>query len=299
MAGKPPGRARPPSRATYQPSSASEHPRPPSEPSPPPTRPGTHVVSASEVRAERARPAAPAPAPAPAPRGEPVDLRGASTGRGLKLDAAAPGPAAGPGSEPDDGLSPFQRFAPSADQLGGAAEARSGDSLQVMAIVGGLLFMVGAAAVVSVLVIGVGWWTMGDMIEDGALAGLGDDLAHIGDTDVPEEILKKTPVGSKPKPGAAAPAGEEAAEPEATGPVTGNGTIILLQDKLFHSMEVNCPTSGIRTRANFRGGKATAYGLPTTEDCTVTFQGSEPAKATLRGNQTKACTFNPTQCLLQ
>lgn len=228
------------------------------------------------------------------------DLAGPSTGRGLGRGAPPPAEpvAAAPRDDPPS-LSPFQRYAPGAAQLDAASNRT--DTTQVLAIVGGLGFMM-SAAVVIVAIIGVlGWYTVGNMIEDGRLAGIGpgedgeDGVGHIRDTaTVPDKIIEKPKGGGGKKPGG----GDPEPEPVPTGPTTGPGTIIIAQEGvMFHSIEVNCPKSGIRSRANFRSGKATAQGLSTAEECIVTFQGSQPVKTTIRGGQTKTCTsFNPTIC---
>ena len=83
--------------------------------------------------------------------------------------------------------------------------------------------------------------------------------------------------------------------PVTTGPIT----IEVPDDVFFHSLEINCPDAGIRRRASFRRNKASTSGVPIAEECTVTFQGSEPAKTTIRGGQRKKClNFNPTDCRL-
>ena len=80
-------------------------------------------------------------------------------------------------------------------------------------------------------------------------------------------------------------------------PTTADATVTIAKNVLFHSIEVNCP-SGVRKRADFIALRATVRELPISEECTVTFQGSQPAKATLSGGQTKSCTFAPTHCTL-
>ncbi len=234
---------------------------------------------------------------------EPVKSEPKTTGRGLPPGAIAAAaeaqalPAPPPPDEPArDPLRPFASYAPEAGDLTGAMEQSQNDSRQVFAIVFGLLFMISAAVVVTVVVGAVGLYTVNASLGEEGLAGLtgaDEDEQHLRDTGiVPGDIVTK-----KPKPRKAGPKEpvEEGPPPEAA-PTTGSGTVIVPTDILFRSIEVNCPASGIRTRASFIGGKATAHGLPLSEDCIVTFQGSQPAKATLRGGQTKTCTFDPTNC---
>lgn len=281
MADKRPGSWQPPGKAVGRASPTASAPKATTE---------IFAVKRSEPKP------APPSRPAAAPVGGP-DLAGPSTGRGLRDSGEPRRPAAAPlPTSRDEGLSPFQKFAPSSDQLGGAAAARSGESVQVLAIVMGLVFMVAATVVVVALLVGVTWWTVGDQIADGRLAELIPGEDHIKDTDVAEIIVKPKP---RPAGGAAPKAEDPAPEPVPQAPTTGSGTIQINGDVLFHSIEVNCPTGGIRTRADFRNNAATVYGIPLKEDCTVTFQGGQPARATLRGGQTKSCTFNPTLCRLQ
>ena len=231
---------------------------------------------------------------------EPVKQEPKTTGRGLPASAmpgGAPSQPSGPGggAPPErDPLRPFASYAGSGDLSGNVAQSQS-DSRQVIAIVFGLLFMISAAAVVTVVVGAVGLYTVNATLGEEGLAGLtgGADEDHVRDTGIPTgEIIKK-----KPRPGNSAPK-EPVGEipPEPAAPTTASGTIIVPTNILFRSIEINCPQSGIRTRASFIAGKATAHGLPINEDCVVTFQGSQPAKASLRGGQTKTCTFDPTNC---
>lgn len=291
MAGKPqPPRRRP----TFQPGGgAPDRPAPaaPRAPAPAagPPRKATELFRVSDIQQERASESPPA-APRPS---EPVDLAGASTGRGLKRSGPTPSePPVDPGPRDQHGAaSPFQRFAPSAEQLATAAEARSADSLQVMAIVFGMIFMLGSALAIVGVVVGVGIYTMTDLMDDALADADSDGTIHIVDTDAVEEIVKKTPTGTWKQ--------EEPTAPVPQGPTRGPGTILIDGDILFHSVEINCPRSGIRARAPFRNNAATAQGLPLDEECIVTFQGSQPARASLRGNQRKHCTFNPTNCRLR
>lgn len=209
-----------------------------------------------------------------------------TTGRGL---ASIPRPAAQsvPDAPAADPGSPFGRFAPSADEMHREADKRRDDSLGLVAIVGGLLFMMASAAVVAVAVLLVGLWvtTRGG----GDLAGATDDADHIRDTGMAEvgpERRKAAPAGPAPE--------EEVDDPLATGPQPGPATLIIPPEALFFTVEINCP-GGFRGRGKFKNGKATVYNVPPDEKCTVTFQGSTFAKTYISGHQTKMCTqFEPT-----
>ena len=156
----------------------------------------------------------------------------------------------------------------------------------VIAIVGGLAFMVGSAVVVLVAVLIVGLFlTFGPGSQ---LAKKDDDgPEHIRDTGV-AEVGPARPGGGG---GRGGPAPEELV---ASGPDVGPATVYIPPDALFHSLEVNCP-GGFRGRAKFKNGKATVHNVPPDERCVVTFQGSTYVKDWISGHQTKMCTqFDPT-----
>jgi len=222
------------------------------------------------------------------PTGE-VDER--STGRGF---GSIPGPdrgssaGAAPGGQGADapGASPFVRFAPSSEEMQGEADRRREDSLGLLAIIGGLVFMVSSVAVVALAVLIVGLWvaTRGG----GDLADNDDGLEHIRDTG----LARVGPAPTGPGPGGPGP-GPDGDDPLATGPGPGPATLIIPPDALFHTVEINCP-GGFRDRSKFRRGKATVYNVPPDERCTVTFQGSTYAKTWISGHQTKVCNqFEP------
>jgi len=228
---------------------------------------------------------------------EPVKEEPKTTGRGLPgaAKSAAPAGAApmAPASPPHDPNKPFASFAPVAEDLTSSVAQSRSDSHQVVAIVFGMMFMVGAATVVLVVGGAAVLYTYSVTVGDGALTGIGDkdDVEHIRDTaDPTTEIIKQ------PRPRPKAPGVPEEVAPEPVVPTIGDATIIVPKDRLFHSIEVKCQAAGIRTRADFRNAKATARGLPLNEDCRVTFQGSLPATTNIRGGQTKTCTFEPTNC---
>jgi len=219
------------------------------------------------------------------PTGE-VDQR--STGRGFHSIPKGPSPGAPPAAAgpADDGLSPFVRFAPSSEEMHQEADRRRDDSLGLLAIIGGLVFMVASAAVVAIAVLLVGLWVT--TRPGGQLAGGDGDAGHIRDTGMAEVgPARPGPAGPGPGPG---PDGED---PLATGPGPGPATLIIPPDALFFTVELNCP-GGFRSRAKFKKGKAVVYNVPPDERCTVTFQGSTYAKTYISGHQTKVCTqFQP------
>jgi len=282
--------ARPPRRESFRPGGESTEPDTPDRDLAEAQRVATQFDQASRNRRARDRVEGediPDPVklePETTARGLPPSVRPGASNVPVQVTAAAP---------ERDPLRPFASYAPESGELGDGMEQSQNDSRQVLAIVLGLLFMISAAAVVTVVVGAVGLWTVNATLEDGIAGITGGDEDHLRDTGiVPGEIVKK-----KPRPRAVAPEEPvEEAPPVPVAPTTGDGTIIVPTDILFRSIEVNCPQSGIRTRASFIGGKATARGLPLSEDCIVTFQGSQPAKAQLRGGQTKTCTFDPTNC---
>lgn len=242
-------------------------------------RPATQILRVSDLRAAD-EPPPPREAEPPPPPDAPVDLRGASTGRRLS-DAPAPAPAPPPADPPPRAGSPFQPFAAHGARL---ARAPRSDNLPVLALVGGLLFVVVAAVVLVAVALVLGAKVVDDVAD--ALPGLNaDEPERFVDTDVGEVAEPVAPVR---RPGGASTA--------VVAPQRLDGTIVLGESRPFNSIEVNCPKSGVRARATFRGGQATVRDLPVDEDCVVTFQGAEPARTTLRGGQTRTCVFGPTRC---
>jgi hypothetical protein len=187
----------------------------------------------------------------------------------------------------DDGAphSPFGAYAPSANEMHADAERRREASSGVMAIVGGLVFMVSTAAVALLAALLVGLFLA--FRPDQQLAGSDDALAPIVDT----AVVAVGP-GKQHGPG---PKGPDAPEPDpaATGPQPGTATLIIPPDAMYHSVEVSCP-SGFRGRGKFRKGKAKVYNVPSDERCNVTFQGSNYVKWWVSGHMTVVCTqFEP------
>lgn len=242
--------------------------------------------STSRPSGEHFRPAPPPPVPTAEGPGR------KATGRSLKRPEQPSLPPPTDGLQPQalpDGASPFQQYVPNSQTMTASVKRGQADTTRILAIVGGLAFMIAAALAATVVILVVGWQVAGDRIMEG-VAGVEPDKGHVKDTGIIAEIPDRPVRGPRvaPEP-----------EPEPVGPQKGPATILIDSSvTFFHSIEVNCPENGIRARARFRGGKATVYGIPPGEDCMVTFQGSEPEKAYIRGHQTKRCTFNPTVCKL-
>jgi hypothetical protein len=170
-------------------------------------------------------------------------------------------------------------------------------SNQVIALVLATGFA-GGAVVVAMLLLLIGLFAWNTLEGGDGIAVGGEDKGHVRDTGVAPEIVIAKPSGSRPAGGGAGGDADPDGVPVAitTGPVS----IEVPDSFFFHSLEINCPDAGIRRRASFRRGKASTTGVPINEECTVTFQGSEPATTTIRGGQDKRCvTFNPTECRLK
>ena len=184
-----------------------------------------------------------------------------------------PAPLDGPVPPP---VSPFARYGPHADAMIESAEENRSQSLGVLAIVGGLVF-----AMVSAVVIGVVVLVLWLMIRQ---SGIGGDVAtadptddqHIRDTGSAGPIVQPDPVpGGGRRVGKGPATGDPNARDPSLGPPPGPATVIV-------------PTTM----------KATVPDVPGDQKCTVTFQGSEPAKTWITGGETKTCTFNPVTCYL-
>lgn len=227
----------------------------------------------------------------------PDDARGAA-GRSIRRPGG-PAPADAPAdAQPAGAAAPFAGYGPDSRLIAGAVEGSRSQSMGVLAIVGGLVFMVGAVAVVGIIALLVGLFLF-DLELPGGLAS-GDRIKdkHIRDTGFADPIQQPQPGQGGRTPGD--PGDRTVADPNA-GPPPGPATLIVPDSMMWLSIEVNCP-GGFRGRGKFRPHstkgwmKATAQNVPGDEKCTVTFQGSEPAKTYVTGNQTLQCTFNPTDC---
>ncbi|HHO49574.1 MAG TPA: hypothetical protein ENK18_01595 [Deltaproteobacteria bacterium] len=248
----------------------------------------------------------PTGAPSGAAREHPFDRTRAdelgpmgSAGRKLpgRAPAPAPAPEVSPPQPPDrPGRSPFAAYAPDASTMGAhTAEARS-QSVGVIAIVAGLLFVM-AGGMAAALLMAVGVYIARDEISE---AILDDEQGHQFDTGSGAPILPPPPpprTGRGGHGGGVAPA-------QPTGPRPGPATITVSSEKLFHSFEIDCPMNNFSARGRFRKGggetmTATVRNVPPGESCRVTFQGGEPATTRISAYETKQCTFNPTICYLR
>ncbi len=207
-----------------------------------------------------------------------------ATGRGLSSVPRGPAAPSGGGDDRPP-ASPFVTYAPSAHEMQADAKRRREASSGVMAIVGGLTFMVGSAVVALLAALLVGLFLA--FRPDKQLAGADDQLAPIVDTAIAE-------VGpGQQRPRGPGPGPNDDPDPAATGPQPGTATLIIPRDAMYHSVEISCP-SGFRGRGKFREGKAKVYNVPSDERCTVTFQGSNYVKWWVSGHMTLVCTqFEP------
>lgn len=223
-------------------------------------------------------------------------------GRSMRKDPATP---AAPARPPDpvpgpaaDEPSPFASFGPSSGSMTASAEQNRAQSLGVLAIVGGGVFTVAAAIVVALVVIllYLGYRTVQREVAstDPKKDQHVRDSGHLGPIDpgAPRPPPRPHPVGD--------PGGDDTRGGQGSGIPPGPATVVVPNTMVFLSIEVNCP-GGYRARGSFRGDtdttmRATVPTVPGDERCTVTFQGSEPAKTWISGNQTKYCTFNPVVC---
>jgi hypothetical protein len=184
--------------------------------------------------------------------------------------------------------------------MAGQVEGSRSQSMGVLAIAAGLGFMALSVALVAVLVLLISFFVF-QVTTDGTLAGKGDDKERqIRDTGSAEPIKSGGRGGVAGGPGD--PGDRTVGDPNA-GPPPGPATVTVPTNMMFLSVEVNCP-GGYRSRGKFKrlsqdAMSATVFNVPSDESCIVTFQGSEPAKASISGNQSKICKFNPTECYLQ
>lgn len=181
--------------------------------------------------------------------------------------------------------------------MAGGLEGSRSQSRGVLAIVGGMLFMAASTLVILFAVLLVMLWWTGTQIV-GGVATTEDGPQHIRDTGFadPQRSVRNGPGPRTP----GDPGSGSDRDPNFIPP--GPATVVVARDMMFHSIEVNCP-GGYRNRGTFKkadGGmmSATVPNVPGDESCTVTFQGSEPAKTYIRGNERKICKFNPVECYL-
>lgn len=269
---------------------------------------GTMMVRADSIKRVQHRPGIAPAVDDDDEDDEPIAAGALGPGRGLPGSSNAPTPAPEqPPDPPDDrrpvvpgGPSPFSGYAPTADELAKAAAAGAESSNQVAAIVLGMGFVISVMTVLVLILIGIGIFAWTQTQPDDGLADADDDgKGHIRDTAVgviATPAPKKGGGSSKP----ADPDDPDAPDAPPAPPTTGPISISVPEGVFFHTLEINCPDAQIRRRAKFRGRTAKTDGVPITEDCMVTFQGSQPAKTFIRGGEHKECvTFNPTECRLK
>lgn len=210
------------------------------------------------------------------------------------------GPVPGPADDEDRGgaLSPFAGYGPDARSMTAGAETNRSQSLGILAVVGGVVFSTAAALVVAVLVLLL--YLGYRKVQDDQLAADDPRKGHVRDTGTAGPIQRPQPVApGRTRPGSGKP-GDPSYRDPSLGPPPGPATVIVSKKLVFLSIEVNCP-GGYRSRGTFKPDtkstmRATVQNVPGDERCTVTFQGSQPAKTWITGNQTLKCTFDPVTC---
>ena len=117
--------------------------------------------------------------------------------------------------------------------------------------------------------------------------------APVRDTAIPPPAAPKPAPSPRPSPSpqssAPRPAPAPAPPPAPVGPA--KVTVTVPQSETFTGIEVQCPLSSYRKRASFSAGVATLPDVPQ-EDCNLFFKGGMPSKSTIRGGQSKSCTFS-------
>jgi hypothetical protein len=227
-------------------------------------------------------------------------LGGRALPGGASVPELVPGGASGDGRGVGPAPAPFAGYGPDAQAMAGQVDGSRSQSMGVLAIVGGLLFMAVSVAVIAVVVLlaSLFWF---QVTRDDTLASTdASKNRQIRDTGSAEPI--RSGGGGGGGRGVGDPGDRTVGDPNA-GPPPGPATVTVPTQMMFLSIEVNCP-GGYRSRGKFKrisqdAMSATVYDVPSDESCVVTFQGSEPAKMTISGNQKKICKFNPTECYLQ
>ncbi|MFT4624008.1 MAG: hypothetical protein ACI8PZ_002664 [Myxococcota bacterium] len=283
------GPRRPPSkkRATFSPKAKSK-------PAPgPPARP---PAPAAPPRAAVRRPQALVPprrAEAEPERDLIQEAQAGASGRAIGRSSSASVPAAAP-VEPDrdPGVSPFAQYTDGVEMAGHLERGRA-DTVQVVAIMAGLLFVVGSAMVLSGAVVFAGLaWT--GTLEGVTAAGDGtDDPTHIRDTGIVRRGVIEAPQTRRRTGGGAAPAPDAAPVVEAPQPAPV--TVIIQGGVMFHEVEVSCP-SGWRGRSRVSGDRSTVKDVPPNMECRLTFKGGVPAQTKVYAGQTISCSFTPLNC---
>jgi hypothetical protein len=196
---------------------------------------------------------------------------------------------AGPG-----GATPF---ASHQVDFGSNAAPSSANSLRVVSIVFGLMFMLGAAAVAAVAILLLGLFGMpgGDLIA--GVTGK-DKKEHLRDTGLVEDPnlqkLKQNKVaGAKAKAEAEYDPMAEMFGGLGAAPVT-----VFVQGKgkeEYRGIEILCSQVNYRKRAELVNDKAHIPIVPAAR-CRLIFQGNVPVKSWVTGGDTVRCTFEPIVC---
>jgi hypothetical protein len=174
--------------------------------------------------------------------------------------------------------------------MAGVGEESRSQSYRVYLIIAGLVgaLMLALIVVTFAIVAGVVMKGEGDSSSSSAstatVAPSPKPTTQVRDTGTapPPTITVSSKPAPRPSPGPRPSAPRPKAGPQPISVVIGDSS-------RFTSIEVSCP-SGFRQRGSFSGKTATVPGVPI-EECTVNFKGGVPSKTTIRGGQTKTCTW--------
>ncbi|MCB9676704.1 MAG: hypothetical protein H6737_16425 [Alphaproteobacteria bacterium] len=188
-------------------------------------------------------------------------------------------------------------FASHQVDFGSNAAPSSANSLRVITIVFGLMFMIGAAAVAGLAILMLGLFGIGgaDLV---AGAGGKDKKEHLRDTgavDDPnlQKLQQKKVAGAKAKAEAEYDPMKEMFGGLGAAPVT-----VYVQGKgkeEYRNIEIICSQVGYRKRADIVADKAHIPIVPAAR-CRLVFQGNVPVKSWVTGGDTVRCTFEPIVC---
>ena len=282
------GPKRPPSRrrASFSPKPKKPEPRasgrPPAQPAAPPPR-AHKAVPPRRVEQEA----------------EPDLVEEAKKGAAGRSLAAPKAPVVTQKAEPEQslppGASPFAQYSDGVEMAGHLERGRA-DTVRVVAIMAGLLFVVGSAMVLSgaAIVAGLAW--TGQLDEMAAGDQTDGDPTHIRDTGLIKRGTIEAPQRRRSSGGSGGAAPEAAPEPEAPKPAPV--TVKIPPGIMFHEVEVSCP-SGWRGRSRVSGNQATVKNVPPSMECRLTFKGGQPAQTKVFAGQTISCTFDPTKCMVE
>jgi hypothetical protein len=191
-------------------------------------------------------------------------------------------------------VSPFAQYSGGVAMAGHLERGRA-DTVRVVAIMVGLLFVVGSALVLSGAVVfaGLAWTGKLDEVAGNGEGGDGDPT-HIRDTGVIKPGVIEARERRRPA-GGSTPTDAEEPAPEAPKPQPV--VVNIQQGVFFHEVEVSCP-DGFRGRARVSNNRATIQSVSPGQECRVTFKGGQPAQTNIYAGQTIACTFAPTNCVV-